>query len=155
MPLTETAIKTLKPTNRTRKVTDERGLYLKVAPSGGKWWRFKYNFPKGGSEKRLSLGTYPDVNLKLARDKRDDMRTMLAKGIDPGAARKAQKAAANNTGNSFEAVAREFVIKRGQVLAADYAALTLRRLDMYVFPYVGAQPIDTITAPALLSVCAG
>ena len=64
MPLTDAAIRTAKPSQKAVKLSDEKGLYLEVAPSGGKWWRLKYRF--GGKEKRISLDVYPDVGLKLA-----------------------------------------------------------------------------------------
>jgi hypothetical protein len=64
MPLTDTAIRSTKPSPKTARRFDERGLYLEVSPAGGKWRRFKYRF--GGKEKRLSLGVYPDVSLKDA-----------------------------------------------------------------------------------------
>lgn len=63
--LTDTAIRTAKPKERPYKLADAGGLYLEVAPSGGKWWRLK--FRHGGKEKRLSLGVYPAVGLKEAR----------------------------------------------------------------------------------------
>ncbi len=85
MPLTDTAIKKAKQ----RKLYDERGLFLLISPKGGKWWRFKYLFD--GKEKLLSLGTYPDVSLKEARDRRDKARKQVAAGIDPGEHRKARK----------------------------------------------------------------
>jgi len=72
MPLTDTAIKKAKPEAKQRKLYDERGLFLLISPKGGKWWRFKYLF--GGKEKLLSLGTYPDVSLKDARERRDEAR---------------------------------------------------------------------------------
>ena len=85
---------------------DERGLYLEVAPSGGKWWRFKYRFE--GKEKRISLGVYPDISLKDARNRRDDCRKMVANDIDPSEHRKAKKASrVEQAANSFEVVARE------------------------------------------------
>jgi hypothetical protein len=68
---------------------DDRGLYLEIAPSASRWWRFKYRF--AGKEKRISLGVYPDVGLKKARDRREEMRKLVADGIDPSAARKQQK----------------------------------------------------------------
>jgi Arm DNA-binding domain len=68
MPLTDTAIRSAKPGQKTLKIYDERGLYLEISPAGGKWWRLKYRF--AGKEKRLSLGVYPDVNLKKARERR-------------------------------------------------------------------------------------
>ena len=79
MPLTDTAIRKLKPAEKPVRSYDSGGLYLEVAPSGGKWWRLKYRI--GGKEKRLSLGVYPDVGLKDAREKRDAARKLLADGI--------------------------------------------------------------------------
>ncbi len=91
MPLTDTAIRKIKPAKKPIKLFDGGGLYLEVAPAGGKWWRLKYRV--AGKEKRLSLGVYPDVGLKFARDRRDDARRLLAEGVDPGEHRKATKAA--------------------------------------------------------------
>jgi hypothetical protein len=75
-----------------------------VSPTGSKSWRFKYRIH--GREKLLALGLYPDVGLGLARERRDDARKLVAKGVDPSAKRKAEKAAQSDT---FEAVAREYL----------------------------------------------
>ncbi|MBX9812634.1 MAG: Arm DNA-binding domain-containing protein [Burkholderiales bacterium] len=104
MPLTDTAIRSAKPQAKAVKLFDGGGLYLEVNPAGGKWWRWKYRF--GGKEKRLSLGIYPDVSLKAARDRRDAARKLVADGIDPSENRKAQKSvradrAANRYRNSM------------------------------------------------------
>ena len=72
MSLNSTAIKSFKAQSKPVKYFDERGLYIQVNPNGKKWWRFKYRFE--GKEKLISLGTYPDVGLALARDKRDELR---------------------------------------------------------------------------------
>ena len=107
MALTDTKVKNAKPGLKTIRLFDEKGLYLEVAPRGGKWWRFKYRF--NGKEKRLSLGVYPDVKLKAARDRRDAARTLVADNVDPGEHRKAVKASkAASAANSFEVVAREW-----------------------------------------------
>lgn len=90
--LSDSAIRNAKPADKTFKLADEKGLFLLIAPSGGKWWRLKYRF--GGKGKLLSLGTYPDVGLKAARDKRDEARKLLADGTDPGEHRKTTRAAA-------------------------------------------------------------
>jgi geranylgeranyl pyrophosphate synthase len=79
--LTEAIIKSLKAGERSKKVFDSLGLYLEISPGGGKWWRLKYRF--AGKEKRLSLGVYPDVRLKEARKRRDDMRRLIREGWDP------------------------------------------------------------------------
>jgi hypothetical protein len=75
MPLTDIQIRNAKPAVKPAKLYDGRGLYLEVAPVGGKWWRLKYRFD--GKEKRLSLGIYPDVGLKDARGRCDDAATTL------------------------------------------------------------------------------
>ena len=72
MPLSDTAIRKAKPTDKPYKLADEKGLFLLVTPAGGKWWRLKYRF--GGKEKLLALGKYPEVGLKDARERRDDAR---------------------------------------------------------------------------------
>jgi hypothetical protein len=76
MPLTDVSIRNAKPSDKPAKLFDERGLFLLVTPGGGKWWRFKYRFD--GKEKLLSLGVYPDVGLKDARDRRDEARKQVA-----------------------------------------------------------------------------
>ena len=108
MPLTDAACRTAKPQDKPYKLADGGGMFLLVNPSGSKWWRLKYRF--AGKEKLLSLGTYPEIGLRDARDQREDMRRLLAAGIDPSADRKAQEEAkAAAAANSFEAVAREWI----------------------------------------------
>lgn len=151
MPLTDTAIRNAKPGEKAVKLFDERGLYLEISPTGGKWWRMKYRFD--GKEKRLSLGVYPDVNLKDARNRRDEARKLLTNGIDPSENRKAQKSArADRAANSFEAVAREWFAKYSPTWAASHASKIIQRLEKDVFPWLGGKPIAEITAPELLTV---
>jgi hypothetical protein len=99
MALTDLIIRNAKPAEKQQKLADERGLYLIVAPSGGKWWRLKYRF--GGKENSLSLGTFPDVSLKEARERRDAARKLLSNGVDPSVDRKVQKAAATERGEQL------------------------------------------------------
>lgn len=151
MPLTDTAIRQAKPAAKSVRMFDSGGLYLEVAPSGGKWWRLKYRH--ADKEKRMSLGVYPAVSLKDARDRRDDARKLLAAGVDPSENRKAAKSAsALRAANSFEVVAREWFAKFSPNWAANHADRTIRRLERDIFPWIGARPIAEITAPELLSV---
>ncbi len=148
MPLSDTAIRKAKPTGATQRLSDGGGLYLEISPAGGKWWRLKYRHL--GKEKRLSLGTYPDTGLADARDKRDAARKLLAAGVDPGAHRKAEKAAGiERAANSFEVVAREWLAKRDWV--AGYKVKVAAWLENDVFPWVGPRPVSEITAPEFLS----
>ncbi|MBT9608752.1 MAG: integrase arm-type DNA-binding domain-containing protein [Aquabacterium commune] len=150
MPLSDVLIKNAKPGPKAQRLFDGGGLYLEVAPSGGKWWRLKYRHD--GKEKRLSLGTYPDTSLKDARERRDQARRDLAAGIDPGVKRKAEKETrAVLAANTFEAVAREWhqAVHVAKV-SEGHAARNLLRLEQDAFPWLGSIPIADITAPKLL-----
>jgi integrase len=151
MPLTDLAIRKARPTDKPIRISDERGLYLEVSPSGGKLWRLKYRFD--GKEKRLALGIYPDVSLADARQRRDEARKILANGADPGEVRKAQKAAKLETAASnFEIVAREWFEGRKHKWAPSHSGRLLKRLENDVFPWVGSRPISEISPPEILSV---
>lgn len=105
--LTVVQIEHTKPASKTVRLYDGRGLYLEIAPTGRRWWRFKYFVAR--RERRMSLGVYPEVSLKEAREKRDEARKQVAAGIDPGELRKLTKLALiHSTGNTFEAIAREW-----------------------------------------------
>ncbi len=106
MALTNVAVQGAKPKAKRYILKDEKGLYLEVSPSGGKWWRLRYWI--AGRENRLSLGTFPEVSLAQARARRDDARKLLADGVDPSATRKAEKAEAQAGGETFELVALEW-----------------------------------------------
>lgn len=147
MPLTDISIKAAKTTARPVKLFDTGGLFLIVAPSGGKWWRFKYRYQ--GKAKTLSLGTYPTVSLKDARERRDELRRQLAQGIDPGVVRKACK---ESQANTFEALALEWHAKFKHTWTAEHAERIRARLKADVFPWLGAKSIRDITAPELLAV---
>lgn len=151
MALSDVAVRNAKPGAKPVRMFDGGGLYLEVTPSGGKLWRLKYRF--GGKEKLLALGKYPDVGLKDARERRDEARKLLANEVDPAENRKQQKAAkADRAANSFEVVAREWIAKNTPTWAATHASKIVRRLEMYVFPWLGGRPIAEITAPELLAM---
>jgi integrase len=151
MPLTATLIRNTKPREKTFKLYDERGMYLEISPKGGKWWRLKYRF--SGKEKRLSLGVYPDVSLKIARERRDEARKLIADGIDPSENRKIMKAGkVAVAGNSFEIIAREWFTRNSPNWGQNHATRIIRRLERDIFPWIGGKPISEIDAPTLLSV---
>lgn len=151
MPLTDIALKAAKPAEKPQRLFDGGGLYLEISTAGGKWWRFKYRFD--GKEKRLSLGVYPDVSLKDARERRDEMRRLVANDVDPGVNRKIQKAAKlERSANSFETIAREWYAKHSPGWAETHSSKIIRRLEKDVFPWIGGRPISEITAQELLTV---
>ena len=122
---------------------DGGGLYLEVTPAGGRYWRMKYRH--AGKEKRLAFGVYPDVTLKDARDRREQARKVIERGEDPGELRKAAKAKAEHeAGNTFEAVARDWLTHQ----AGRWAPVTLERITAAlaadVFPKIGARPMASL-----------
>lgn len=151
MSMTDVKARTAKAKEKPYKLSDGDGLFLLVTPAGGKWWRFKYRF--GGKEKLISFGTYPEVSLADAREKRDAARKQVAAGIDPGEVRKAKKDAQKAVSeNSFEVVAREWHGKYSKMWSVVHAASIIERLEKEVFPWLGARPIEEIKAPELLKV---
>lgn len=149
MALTDTAVRNAKSTSKTQKLFDERGLYLEVPVKGNKRWRLKYRFQ--GKEKLLSLGVYPDVRLKDARERRDELRRLLANGIDPSAQRKAEKAAIHDkAANSFEIVAREWHLKHSQRLTEKHSGRLIKDMERDLFPYLGSRPIADLTPVEIL-----
>lgn len=139
--LSETAVKAARPKEKPYKLFDERGLYLLVAQTGSRLWRFKYRL--GGHEKLLALGSYPEVSLKRAREKRDEARALVADGRDPGAVRAANKA------DTFEVIAREWMARRE--LSPGTLRRDIDRLEAFVFPRLGRRPVRALTASEILA----
>lgn len=151
--LTPSAVQNAKPQAKPYKLHDDRGLFLLVTPAGGKLWRFKYRRPATKSENLLALGAYPAVSLRKAREKREEARTLLADGIDPGAQRKATKAAsAAAAANSLEVVTREYLAMRAGQRTAGTATRAQAWMEQHIFPLLGTRPMDDIEAPELLAV---
>ena len=145
--LTDTAIRAAKPREKSYKLFDGLGLYLEVASTGSKLWRFKYRHD--GRENRLALGAHPDTSLKQACERRDAARRQLAAGIDPSSQRQAEKLA---TANTFEAVAREWLALQEKKLAPATFAKAVWTFETLVFPYIGPRPIAKLGAVDVLKV---
>ena len=151
MPLTNITVRNAKPASKPKKIFDERGLFLLVQPSGGKLWRLKYRYL--GKEKKLSLGRFPDVSLKMARERRDDARTLLANGADPATIKSQlsdeKREAATNT---FASISDEYVAK---IEKEGRAAVTIKKtrwLLSLLNSELGSRPITEITPAELLKV---
>lgn len=160
----DTLIRSIKPGDPRKRLNDGDGLYLLLFVNGGAHgWRFDYVIR--GRRKTLSLGTYPNTGLKLARTKATQAREMVAAGTDPSDHRKAMKAehvqqreidqrvaAGLPTVESFEEVAREWFDKRHTEWTASYGDKILRRLEVDVFPWIGREPVEAVTPVKLLEV---
>ncbi|MCP5173750.1 MAG: integrase arm-type DNA-binding domain-containing protein [Moraxellaceae bacterium] len=148
--LTDTTIKTAKPTDKEYKVSDGGGLYLLIKPNGGKYWRLKYRYL--GKEKLLALGVYPEVSLKEARLKRDVAKKRLENGTDPSEAKKEEKRLSIlQSENTFEAIANEWLSKRTQV--KEVTVKGYQRYLAYAFTAFGHKPVNEVTSPDVLALC--
>lgn len=148
------------------RVADGGGLLLEARPTGAGWWRLRYRH--GGKEGMLSLGTYPEVSLSLARERRDEARRQLAEGVNPSDQRKADKAEAERQQEarrraaageaqegSFQAVALDWVAVQSSKWASSYGVKVLARLKADVFPFIGTRQVAELTPPDLLRVLEG
>ncbi|MDP3521396.1 MAG: integrase arm-type DNA-binding domain-containing protein [Hydrogenophaga sp.] len=151
MPLKDTFVRQVKATGKPTgdKYADGDGMYLLVKPSG-KYWRMDYRHL--GKRKTLSIGTYPEVPIVKARERRAEARELLAAGIDPSnakqEAKQAEKQAATNT---FELVAREFHAVKAEGWSEGHATKWLRMCELYLFPTLGRMPVESIKAKHLLA----
>lgn len=144
--LNDTKVRNAKPRESAFKLYDERGLFLLVTPAGGRLWRLKYYMH--GREKLISLGAYPDVTLKRARDRRDAARKLIADDVDPSARRQTDRAA---LAQCFEDVANEWLELQSKSLAPETILILGARLKSALYPYLGSRPIAAITAQEVLA----
>lgn len=150
MPLTDSAIKTAKPREKSYKLSDAQGLYLEITPNGSKLWRLKYRV--AGKEKKLAFGAYPAITLSQARQRRDEARQLLAEGTDPSEQKKAAKVAQKVEGLTFETLAREWYDYTAPRWADATAYKAKLYLDNDIIPGIGASPIKSITRPELVEL---
>lgn len=146
MSLTDIAIRRAKTRDKPYKLYDELGLFLVISPSGSRLWRMK--FRHGGSEKKLSFGSYPQVSLRDARKMRDDARDLLAEGKDPALEKQREKLRAGALAeNTFTSIASEYCRKRrrdGDKARAPATAARCEYLLSLLDSSIGKMPIHEI-----------
>lgn len=152
MALSDIQIRSARPNAKPYKLFDGGGLHLAVTSAGGKLWRLKYRM--AGKEKLLSLGAYPEVGLKEARAKRDEARQLLSKGVDPSLAKQRDKARRTmDLGNTFAAVAREFIDRRKTDGHRPYSPATAAKAEWFLrllTPSLGHVPVADIQPADIL-----
>lgn len=151
MKLTDTRIRALKPNGLNQKISDGRGLFLLVTPTGSKLWRLAYRLH--GLQKLLSLGRYPEISLAVARERREEARRLLQEGIDPSAHKKSEAIAKRLAeGNTFAVVAEELLAKKSRDGKSDVTIEKNRWLLDFAIPYLGQRPVSAISAAEILNV---
>jgi len=150
VPLTDTAIRKAKPSQKPRRLFDGSGIHLLINPDGSKYWRLKYLFY--GNEKRISLGVYPKVTLAGARTLAAKERLKLMDGIDPAIERKTyKKAKQDEVANTFKTVALEWFKRRLESWSPATARKVREALEIDLIPSLGNNPISTLTTPEVVN----
>lgn len=146
--LTDAQVRKIKPLDKKKRYSDEKGLYLEVTPAGGRFWRIKYRF--NNRESTLTIGSYPEISLAQARRARDEARIQLYNNIDPNAV-KNERLQQLDESTLFRVLAMEWMEDRKVVIKA---ATYLRDLSVFekdLFPYLGDMPINQIKGKDILA----
>jgi integrase len=140
--LTDARIKALKPKAKRYLVSDGRGLSLDVTPGAVMSWLFRYR--RDGKQERVTLGRYPDLSLRAARERRDELASQVASGKSP-----ARDARLARKGNSAIPAVRAFGDRfyREQVVRNWKNPNQVRRyLENEVYPALGDKLLKEVTA---------
>jgi integrase len=156
--LSAVAVRNAKPKNKPYKLSDGKGLYLHIATSGKRTWR--YRFKLAGKESTVVLGEYPAMSLETSRIERQKAREVVKEGKNPAQIRKEKKQAEIDKAEAaklinkktFEFIALEWIEQQGNRWSHNHTTAVLDSLRNNVFPVIGDHPVDTITPPMILQV---
>ncbi|HIA57228.1 MAG TPA: DUF4102 domain-containing protein, partial [Candidatus Lambdaproteobacteria bacterium] len=155
--LTELSIKQAKPKKKQYKLTDGEAMYLRVYPNGSKYWQLQYWFD--GKQKILSIGVWPDVSLKDARDKRYEAKKKIKEGTNPLDEKKERLKSQElheekdklREATTFEKVAQEWFSRQSMQWTEKHSRGVYSSLNMHVFPDLGEMPISYISKQDIIS----
>lgn len=146
--LTDAQVRKIKPLEKKKRYSDEKGLYLEVTPAGGRFWRLKYRF--NGRESTLTIGSYPETSLAQARRARDEARIQLYNNIDPNAVKNGRLQQMDES-TLFKALAMEWMEDRKAVIKENTYLRDLSVFEKDLFPALGDLPIDQIKGKDVLA----
>lgn len=150
-PLTDAQLKNAKPQEKPYKLSDGGGLYVSITPEGSKLWRLKYRY--NGTERTMALGAYPSMALKDAREKREEAKRVIVKGLDPLTEKRATQATEGGR-DSFKTIAEEWIAKQSNRWSKPYAKVIKTRLESDVYQKLGHLPVGAIRAADVLNMLA-
>jgi integrase len=143
--LTDTRVRTTKAKAKPFKLADRDGLYLFVAPSGAKSWRYDYRI--AGARETLTIGRYPEKSLASARGVLVAARRMIEAGESPARAKQEKKATARIArANTLQALAEKWFRERAPARSESWRGNARRWLDQDIYPALGSRPIREVTA---------
>jgi integrase len=145
--LSDTKIRAAKAKEIPYKLYDSDGLFLIVHPKGGRWWRVKYFW--AGKEQTLSAGTYPEISLAKARERRDSIRSQVANKVNPSSERREEKLAQLTSGaRTYRAIALDEWLPKtaaARSWTAEHVERIRRRFEVHFVPWVGHKDISEVT----------
>lgn len=151
MSLTNVQIKSAQPKDKPYKLSDGKGLYLLINPSGSKYWRLKYRYER--KEKLLALGVYPTISLLDARKRCIEAKELLAQNIDPMTPRKEFKQEKKRIADiSFQQIASEWIDIKRKSWSEGYTKKLIQSFEKNLYPHIGKISIKNIKALELLNV---
>lgn len=152
-PLSHTEVKQAKVRDKEYSLADGKNLYLRVKPTGSKQWIFNYYRPGTNKRANLGLGIFPDVSLLAARKKADELRRLLANGIDPKDHKEEVKRSdLEKNVNTFENIARKWLELKKNSVSIGYHATITDRLEKFIFPKMGSTPVHKINAARTIEI---
>ena len=153
-PLTDKEIKSAKAKPKEYKLFDGRGLCISITPKGYKWWRLKYRFE--AKERLLSLGVYPTISLVDARKKREELKNLIANGIDPSKERRDKKEVIKKNDikvqNTFYNISQKWLLDYRNQVSENYHVKLGKSLNNYIYPYIKDKPIEDITRLNIIEI---
>ncbi len=154
LPLKDTQIKAAKAKEKDYKLFDGGGLYLLVTKGGGKLWYLKYRI--NGKEKKIALGAYPVISIRDARAKREELKKMIAQGIDPSEERKAKKKQLQKEEvkkeNTFYTISQKWWENYRDQVSESYHTRLGRALENYLYPTLKDKPIDEVSRLKVIAI---
>lgn len=151
MKLTDVKIRNAKPGLKPIKLTDGKGLYLEVKPSGSKLWRYRYRID--GKENVFAIGVYPEDSLADARTALTAARKLVKQGVHPAHHRKTEKRVRETANrNTFQHVAQDWIDSKKKNWTPRYLNQVERFMDLDIYPHIGNLPIKSVTAADILDI---
>lgn len=148
MALTDIKVRSAKPQEKEYTLVDGDGMFLLIHPNGSKYWRFRFRF--GGKQHLMAFGVYPETSLADARQKREEVRRLVAAGIDPREHKRAVKAEQAKENITFESVAREWHAANKK-WSEEHSRRVLKSLEDNLFSAIGKRSIEELKTRDLLA----
>ena len=149
--LTDVTVKNARPAEKPYRLSDGGGLYLHVGPTGGKLWRWSYEY--NGKEKLMSFGPYPSITLAVARKLHKDAKAILVTGKDPMEERKRAKTGVLDPGiSTFGKITKHWLEHWGKGKTSRYVQTVKFRLEKDILPKVGEKPIEEIETTEIVKL---